>query len=187
MFPKCGLSEARSALSIAKGDMGEAVRLIIEGDIQLSPSPHNVGVSAAHKRTLPLCVLAVWFDGVLCLQVNQEKSISSRADKNLKESILEKWVGGCFCPGKAQLASLRCFYMYDYCCLHRYMLVDREEDKKTHRPVAPKDVSYALSFTMYIISCTICTFYVFHAIQLAFWCDFYSLQRSWFGTTVTRW
>uniref|UniRef100_A0AAQ4QP45 CUE domain containing 2 n=1 Tax=Gasterosteus aculeatus aculeatus TaxID=481459 RepID=A0AAQ4QP45_GASAC len=83
MFPKCGLSEARSALSIAKGDMGEAVRLIIEGDIQLSPSPHNV---------------------------NQEKSISSRADKNLKESILEK-----------------------------YMLVDREEDKKTHRPVAPKD------------------------------------------------
>lgn len=42
MFPKCSLSEARSALSIAKGDMEEAVRLIIEGDVQLSPSPLNV-------------------------------------------------------------------------------------------------------------------------------------------------
>ncbi|XP_037536190.1 CUE domain-containing protein 2 [Nematolebias whitei] len=83
MFPKCSLSEARSALSIAKGDMEEAVRLIIEGDVQLSPTPLNV---------------------------NHGKSISSLADQKLKEGILEK-----------------------------YMLVDREEDKKTHRPVAPKD------------------------------------------------
>ncbi|KAM9804362.1 CUE domain-containing protein 2 [Neosynchiropus ocellatus] len=83
MFPKCSLSEARSALSIAKGDMEEAVRLIIEGDVQLSPTP---------------------------LEVNNGKSISSLADEKLKESILEK-----------------------------YMLVDSEEDKKTHRPVAPKD------------------------------------------------
>ncbi|XP_078128975.1 CUE domain-containing protein 2 [Sander vitreus] len=83
MFPKCSLSEARSALSIAKGDMEEAVRLIIEGDVQLSPTPLNV---------------------------NHGKSISSLADQKLKESILEK-----------------------------YMLVDREEDKKTHRPVTPKD------------------------------------------------
>ncbi|XP_013890052.1 CUE domain-containing protein 2 [Austrofundulus limnaeus] len=83
MFPKCSLSEARSALSIAKGDMEEAVRLIIEGDVQLSPTPLNV---------------------------NHGKSISSLADQKLKESILEK-----------------------------YMLVDREEDKKTHRPVAPKE------------------------------------------------
>lgn len=83
MFPKCGLSEARSALSIAKGDMEEAVRLIIEGDVQLSPSPLNA---------------------------NQGKSISLQADQKLKESILEK-----------------------------YMLVDNEEDNKTHRPVAPKD------------------------------------------------
>ncbi|XP_014910126.1 CUE domain-containing protein 2 [Poecilia latipinna] len=83
MFPKCSLSEARSALSIAKGDMEEAVRLIIEGDVQLSPTPINV---------------------------NQGKSISSLADQKLKESILEK-----------------------------YMLVDSEEDNKTHRPVAPKD------------------------------------------------
>ncbi|KAM3862986.1 CUE domain-containing protein 2 [Diretmus argenteus] len=83
MFPKCSLSEARSALSIAKGDMEEAVRLIIEGDVQLSPSPLNV---------------------------NHGKSGSSLGDQKLKESILEK-----------------------------YMLVDRDEDKKTHRPVAPKD------------------------------------------------
>ncbi|XP_054456328.1 CUE domain-containing protein 2 isoform X2 [Anoplopoma fimbria] len=83
MFPKCSLSEARNALSIAKGDMEEAVRLIIEGDVQLSSTPHNV---------------------------NHGKNISSQADHKLKESILEK-----------------------------YMLVDREEDKKTHRPVAPKD------------------------------------------------
>ncbi|XP_017283980.1 CUE domain-containing protein 2 [Kryptolebias marmoratus] len=83
MFPKCSLSEARSALSIAKGDMEEAVRLIIEGDVQLSPSP---------------------------LSVNHGKGISSLADQKLKESILEK-----------------------------YMLVDSEEDNKTHRPVVPKD------------------------------------------------
>ncbi|XP_061601618.1 CUE domain-containing protein 2 [Cololabis saira] len=83
MFPKCSLSEARSALCIAKGDMEEAVRLIIEGDVQLSPTPLNV---------------------------NHGKSISSLADHKLKESILEK-----------------------------YMHVDREEDKKTHRPVAPKE------------------------------------------------
>ncbi|XP_036979536.1 CUE domain-containing protein 2 isoform X2 [Acanthopagrus latus] len=83
MFPKCSLSEARSALSIAKGDMEEAVRLIIEGDVQLSPSPLNV---------------------------NHGKSISSLADQKLKESILEK-----------------------------YMLVDNDDDNKTHRPVAPKD------------------------------------------------
>lgn len=83
MFPKCSVSEARNALSIAKGDMEEAVRLIIEGDVQLSPTPLNV---------------------------NQGKTMTSVADQKLKESILEK-----------------------------YMLVDSEEDNKTHRPVAPKD------------------------------------------------
>lgn len=83
MFPKCSVSEARNALSIAKGDMEEAVRLIIEGDVQLSPTPLNV---------------------------NQGKTVTSLADQKLKESILEK-----------------------------YMLVDSEEDNKTHRPVAPKD------------------------------------------------
>lgn len=83
MFPKCSVSEARNALSIAKGDLEEAVRLIIEGDVQLSPNPLNV---------------------------NQGKTVASVADQKLKESILEK-----------------------------YMLVDSEEDNKTHRPVAPKD------------------------------------------------
>jgi len=53
VFPKCSLSEARSALSIAKGDMEEAVRLIIEGDVQLSPTPLNV--SLLHSETLLLC------------------------------------------------------------------------------------------------------------------------------------
>ncbi|CAL8361254.1 unnamed protein product [Boreogadus saida] len=83
MFPKCDLSGARSALSIAMGDMEEAVRLIIEGDVKLSSSPLNI---------------------------NQGKNGSAGADQRLKETILEK-----------------------------YMLVDREEDKTTHRPVAPKD------------------------------------------------
>lgn len=83
MFPKCTLTEARSALSIAKGDMEEAVRLIIEGDVQPSATPVNT---------------------------NQTRTSSSKADQKLKESILEK-----------------------------YMLVDSEEDKKTHRPVTPKD------------------------------------------------
>lgn len=50
MFPKCSLSEARSALSIAKGDMEEAVRLIIEGDVQLSPTPLNVSLLATHRN-----------------------------------------------------------------------------------------------------------------------------------------
>ncbi|XP_067092615.1 CUE domain-containing protein 2 [Osmerus mordax] len=83
MFPKCSLSDARSALSIAKGDMEEAVRLIIEGDVQFSPSPLNV---------------------------HHGKIVSRQGDQKMKESILEK-----------------------------YMLVDREDDKKTHRPVVPKE------------------------------------------------
>ncbi|XP_030628755.1 CUE domain-containing protein 2 [Chanos chanos] len=84
MFPKCSVTEARSALSIAKGDMEEAVRLIIEGDIQLNNTPP--------------------------LETNPGKTVSVQADQRLKASILEK-----------------------------YMLVDSEEDKKTHRPVIPKD------------------------------------------------
>lgn len=95
MFPKCSLSEARSALSIAKGDMEEAVRLIIEGDVQLSPSPLNVSPCCSDVLIQPFWALLVWvvcIYGVLCAQVNQGKSISSVADQKLKESILEKWV-----------------------------------------------------------------------------------------------
>lgn len=65
MFPKCSVTEARSALSIAKGDMEEAVRLIIEGDVQVhSPLPST----------------------------NQGKNISVQADEKLKASILEKYM-----------------------------------------------------------------------------------------------
>ncbi|XP_061083747.1 CUE domain-containing protein 2 [Conger conger] len=66
MFPKCSVTEARSALSIAKGDLGEAVRLIIEGDLQLREAPP--------------------------LNVNHGKPISPRADEKLKASILEKYM-----------------------------------------------------------------------------------------------
>ncbi|KAG7251595.1 hypothetical protein CRUP_001379 [Coryphaenoides rupestris] len=65
MFPKCGLTEARSALCIAHGDMEEAVRLIIEGDVQLS-SPH--------------------------LNVNHGKNTSAVGDQKMKENILEKYM-----------------------------------------------------------------------------------------------
>ncbi|XP_028845334.1 CUE domain-containing protein 2 [Denticeps clupeoides] len=84
MFPKCSVTEARSALSIAKGDMEEAVRLIIEGDVQILHPP--------------------------TLNSNHGKPVLSKGDQKLKESILEK-----------------------------YMLVDSEEDKKTHRPMTPKE------------------------------------------------
>lgn len=86
MFPKCSVSEARSALSIAKGDMEEAVRLIIEGDVQLNPTP-NVRL----PLNPPLCVknttkICYFFP----LKVNQGKGISHLPDQKLKESILEK-------------------------------------------------------------------------------------------------
>ena len=95
MFPKCSLSEARSALSIAKGDMEEAVRLIIEGDVQLSPTPLNVSLCYTVtvfqvSHCLPFYTSSVCFDDTLLPQVNHGKSISSLADQKLKESILEK-------------------------------------------------------------------------------------------------
>ncbi|XP_016316243.1 CUE domain-containing protein 2-like [Sinocyclocheilus anshuiensis] len=66
MFPKCSVTEARSALSIAKGDIEEAVRLIIEGDIQLK------------------CPTS--------LDANQGKTVSAEVDQKLKASILEKYM-----------------------------------------------------------------------------------------------
>ncbi|XP_073729449.1 CUE domain-containing protein 2 isoform X1 [Misgurnus anguillicaudatus] len=66
MFPKCSVTEARSALSIAKGDMEEAVRLIIEGDVQLMCPPS--------------------------LNVNEGKVVSAEVDQKLKASILEKYM-----------------------------------------------------------------------------------------------
>lgn len=95
MFPKCSLSEARSALSIAKGDMEEAVRLIIEGDVQLSPTPLNVSLGYTQKRWQRFISAnhdhnALIIDGILSPQVNHGKSFSLLADQKLKESILEK-------------------------------------------------------------------------------------------------
>lgn len=99
MFPKCSLSEARSALSIAKGDMDEAVRLIIEGDVQLSPTPLNVSLRDIKKNLFSLemlpRLLSQSYKIAISLiishpQVNQGKNISSLADQKLKESILEK-------------------------------------------------------------------------------------------------
>nr|XP_015201954.1 PREDICTED: CUE domain-containing protein 2 isoform X1 [Lepisosteus oculatus] len=69
MFPKCSVTEARSALSIAKWDMEEAVRLIVEGDVQLSQTP-------------PLKVK----------QVNRGKTAPPQPDEKLKASILEKYM-----------------------------------------------------------------------------------------------
>lgn len=66
MFPKCSLSEARSALSIAKGDMEEAVRLIIEGDVQLSPTPLNVSF-CNNLRVIKLVVSATAHFVHVCL------------------------------------------------------------------------------------------------------------------------
>lgn len=88
MFPKCSLSEARSALSIAKGDMEEAVRLIIEGDVQLSPSPLNVSPCRSQTRcliswpTLRLLALAVGFYHVfLCSgKPREEHFLSGRPE-----------------------------------------------------------------------------------------------------------
>lgn len=72
MFPKCSLSEARSALSIAKGDMEEAVRLIIEGDVQLSPSPLNVRLCYAQITTLSF-TSAAFFSSHLIMSFCQGK------------------------------------------------------------------------------------------------------------------
>ncbi|XP_066549936.1 CUE domain-containing protein 2 isoform X1 [Amia ocellicauda] len=66
MFPKCSVTEANSALSIAKWDMEEAVRLIVEGDLQLSQTPP--------------------------LKVNHGKTSPAQPDEKLKASILEKYM-----------------------------------------------------------------------------------------------
>nr|XP_014340493.1 PREDICTED: CUE domain-containing protein 2 [Latimeria chalumnae] len=40
LFPSCCVTEARRALSIAKGSIEEAVQLIMEGEVKGSPSTH---------------------------------------------------------------------------------------------------------------------------------------------------
>lgn len=107
-------------------------------------------VSDTHRNVgfvFRLPSLAV-FDGILLSQVNHGKSISSLADQKLKESILEKWVRVLVWLSRTFLIYL--FLEFMTVLNHtRYMLVDREEDKKTHRPVVPKDVSFPLYFCFF--------------------------------------
>ncbi|XP_069096447.1 CUE domain-containing protein 2 isoform X2 [Pleurodeles waltl] len=76
MFPSCSLSQAKKVLSIAKGDMEEAVQLIVEGK----------------------------------LDVCTNETYNAPKKEELKDFILQK-----------------------------YMMVDNDEDEKTHRPLAPKE------------------------------------------------
>ncbi|KAK6482054.1 CUE domain-containing protein 2 [Huso huso] len=63
MFPTCSITDARSALSISKWDIQEAVQLIIEGDMELNQS-------------LP----------------PKKNSLKTTPDEKLKASILEKYM-----------------------------------------------------------------------------------------------
>ncbi|XP_030059411.1 CUE domain-containing protein 2 [Microcaecilia unicolor] len=83
MFPACTVTQAEKVLSMTRGDMEEAVQLIVEGKVELCK---NVNL-----RSMP----------VACVS-------SSKGE--LKDIILQK-----------------------------YMLIDDEEDKRTHRPVVPKE------------------------------------------------
>lgn len=108
-----------------------------------------------------------------CAQVNHGKSISSVADQKLKESILEKWeMVWSHCEQKWLYFSVITLRL-----ICRYMLVDNEDDNKTHRPVAPKDVSPVSPLPQLYP-----TPLVFHHFLL-----FLRLQRSSLDTTATRW
>ncbi|XP_069096445.1 CUE domain-containing protein 2 isoform X1 [Pleurodeles waltl] len=80
MFPSCSLSQAKKVLSIAKGDMEEAVQLIVEGKLDV------------------------------CTNVSSKETYNAPKKEELKDFILQK-----------------------------YMMVDNDEDEKTHRPLAPKE------------------------------------------------
>ncbi|XP_069466576.1 CUE domain-containing protein 2 [Ambystoma mexicanum] len=80
MFPACSIMHARNVLSIAKGDMEEAVQLLVEGKVELCTNVDFKGTHAAPKK------------------------------EEVKDFILQK-----------------------------YMMVDNDEDEKTHRPIAPKE------------------------------------------------
>ncbi|XP_075697711.1 CUE domain-containing protein 2 isoform X2 [Rhinoderma darwinii] len=79
MFPACTLRQAEKLLSMAKGNLEDAVQIIVEGEVTFDSTEPQI------------------------LQKNLKK-------EDLKEFILQK-----------------------------YMLVDNEEDKKTHRPLMPKE------------------------------------------------
>ncbi|KAM4704037.1 CUE domain-containing protein 2 [Rhinophrynus dorsalis] len=80
MFPSCTVSQAQKVLSMAKGDLEEAVQIIVEKRVTLGSQSESKELESAPKK------------------------------EDLKDFILQK-----------------------------YMMVDSEEDKKTHRPLAPKE------------------------------------------------
>nr|Q6NU18.1 RecName: Full=CUE domain-containing protein 2-A; AltName: Full=Mitotic phosphoprotein 38 [Xenopus laevis]AAH68784.1 LOC398317 protein [Xenopus laevis] len=80
IFPSCTVSQAQTALSMAKGDLEDAVQIIVDGKVIADNHSGSKDLQGAPKTD------------------------------DLKDFILQK-----------------------------YMLVDTEDDKKTYRPVAPKE------------------------------------------------
>ncbi|XP_075466824.1 CUE domain-containing protein 2 [Ascaphus truei] len=78
MFPSCTVSQAQGVMSMAKGDLAEAVQMIVEREVKLDSG--------------------------------SKESQRAPKKKDLKDFILQK-----------------------------YMMVDNEEDKKMHKPLAPKE------------------------------------------------
>ncbi|OCT71894.1 CUE domain-containing protein 2-B [Xenopus laevis] len=80
IFPSCTITQAQTALSMAKGDLEDAVQIIVDGKVIADNHSGSKDMQGAPKI------------------------------EDLKDFILQK-----------------------------YMLVDTEDDKKTYRPVAPKE------------------------------------------------
>ncbi|KAM9323763.1 CUE domain-containing protein 2 [Gastrophryne carolinensis] len=80
MFPSCSIRQAEKVLSMAKGNLENAVQIIVESDVQIDDVSEPQESHNAPKK------------------------------EDLKDFILQK-----------------------------YMLVDRDDDKKTHRPLMPKE------------------------------------------------
>ncbi|KAE8591086.1 hypothetical protein XENTR_v10018306 [Xenopus tropicalis] len=80
IFPSCTVSQAQTALSMAKGDLEDAVQVIVDGKVMVDNHSGSKDLQGAPKV------------------------------EDLKDFILQK-----------------------------YMLVDTDDDKKTYRPVAPKE------------------------------------------------
>lgn len=87
---------------------------------------------------------------MLYFQANQGKTISADVDQKLKASILEKWVilisNSFKLLHTPVISDVTARKKKSHLILFRYMLVDSEEDKKVHRPVTPKDVSFWCQF-----------------------------------------
>lgn len=92
VFPTCSMEQAQWVLAKARGDLEEAVQMLVEGKEEGPPG----------------------WDGP-----NQDlpRRLRGPQKDDLKSFILQK-----------------------------YMMVDRAEDQKTHRPMAPKEVRGACSW-----------------------------------------